>query len=61
MNQRELQLVANQAAIAKPFFQTQEEYEQFRLEFRQSVKPELDRLQEARRRSEERAKQLLVR
>jgi len=37
----------------KPAFETPEEEEKFRREFHEAVKPELDRLAEARRRSEE--------
>jgi len=39
----------------EPAFKTREEEERFRAEFAAAVKPELDRLAEARRKSEEAA------
>ena len=40
----------------KKFFSTQEEYEQFRIQFGEALRPELEKNREARRKSEEAAK-----
>ena len=44
----------------EPLFRTEQEYQAFRASFQAEVKPELDRLREARRQSEEDAKKHLV-
>lgn len=44
----------------KPFFPTEQAYQDFRERFQKAVKPELDRQREARRQSEEDAKRHLV-
>ena len=40
----------------EPVFNSEKDYQDFRTSFREQVKPELDRLQEARCRSEEKAR-----
>ena len=41
---------------SKPFFTTQEDYEQFRIRFSEALRPELLKTREARRKSEEAAR-----
>jgi hypothetical protein len=56
-----LELLPNEEDVARPLFDTQEEYTQFREKFMQEVIPQLEKWQEARRRSEEEARQRLLR
>lgn len=51
----EFELFPGSAALMKPVFDSYEDYEQFRQGFYESVRPELERLAEARRISEEEA------
>jgi hypothetical protein len=60
MTTKPLELAPDQAQKPKPLFNSQEEYQAFRASFHQQVKPAMDRHQEARRLSEEKAKQHLV-
>lgn len=60
MKDKELQLVNDEEARAERLFDTVAEYYQFSLSFQQQVKGDLDRYSEARRQSEEQAKQHLV-
>lgn len=53
-------LVKRQGEISKPLFPTREDYEKFREDFCNSVKPELDRQQKARMESELRARYHIV-
>ena len=46
-----LELIPNEEEVSKPMFKTREEYEQFVHKFYEAVKPELDRLRQARIRS----------
>lgn len=41
---------------AMPFFKSQKEYENFRIRFGESLRPELEKTREARRKSEEAAR-----
>lgn len=41
---------------AKPFFSSKEEYEEFRVQFGEALRPELEKNREARRKSEEAAR-----
>jgi hypothetical protein len=50
-NQEVIQLVPG--LRGKPVFATREEYERFRLEFAEAVRPDLERYALARRKSEE--------
>lgn len=45
----------------KPAFATQEEYERFRVEFREAVEPDIKRYAEARFNSEQRARHHFIR
>ena len=56
-----LELVPNEADISKPLFPDDAAYQQFRESFIESMAPELERLQEARRKSEQEARQRLLR
>jgi hypothetical protein len=56
-----LELVPNEAAISKPLFADETEYNQFRDSYMDEVIPELDRLLEARLKSEQEARQRLLR
>lgn len=58
MIQQTIKLIAS--AEPTPLFQTEQAYQDFRDRFQQEVTPELDRQREARRQSEEAAKQHLV-
>lgn len=58
--ERELELVPNQDKLFEPVHKTVAEYEEFRREFREKVKPGLDRDREARRKSEEAARHHFV-
>ncbi|MBI5423234.1 MAG: hypothetical protein HZA32_04055 [Opitutae bacterium] len=55
-----IELVPNQATLAKPLFPTEEAYNEFRESFMEEAIPELDRLLEARRKSEQEARQRLL-
>ena len=44
------------AYSSEPFFQSREAYEDFRIRFGEALKPELDKNREARRKSEEAAR-----
>ncbi|HNY42273.1 MAG TPA: hypothetical protein PKJ41_17850 [Bryobacteraceae bacterium] len=57
----DIELVPNETAISKPLFADDATYQQFRESFIESMIPELERLQEARRKSEEEARQRLLR
>ncbi len=50
--EKEIELVPNQSSIATPVFKTHEEYERFRIDWYNSIKPKLDACAEARARSE---------
>ena len=49
-------LIEDQDKLAQPLFKTQKEYERFRRNYREKVKPILDQQALARARSEERAR-----
>jgi hypothetical protein len=55
----EFELIPNEAAVAKPLF-SDEAYSEFRESFMEEAIPELDRLLEARRKSEQEARQRLL-
>jgi DNA-binding transcriptional regulator GbsR (MarR family) len=52
-----LEIIPKQNEKGKRFFQTEEEYQEFRRTFFEEVKEDLERFQEARQQSEEEAKQ----
>ena len=58
MNSQSFELISG--VDAEPLFESEEAYLAFRTEFEEQIKPELDRLSEARRQSEEEAKQHMV-
>lgn len=55
-----IELVPNEAAVAKPLFADEQAYTAFRESFMDEAIPELDRLLEARRKSEQDARQRLL-
>ncbi len=55
-----IELVPNEAAVAKPLFSDEKAYNEFRESFMDEAIPELDRLLEARRKSEQEARQRLL-
>jgi hypothetical protein len=56
-----LELIPDEAQQAKPLFATEEEYEKFRQSFMDEVIPLQEKWLEARRKSEEEARQRLLR
>lgn len=56
-----IELIPNQAAVSQPLFPDAEAYAQFRESFMNEAIPELERLQDARRRSEQESRQRLLR
>lgn len=56
-----IELVPNQAAVATPLFPDNEAYNEFRESFMDEAIPELDRLLDARRKSEQEARERLLR
>jgi len=56
----ELVLVPDQQTKAKPLFETEAAYQEFRASYQKQVKADLDKQREARRLSEEEAKRHLV-
>ena len=50
-----LQVIPNQDKVAKPVFNTYEEFEEFSNDFYKKIEPKLKKLREARRKSEETA------
>jgi hypothetical protein len=55
------ELVPNEAELAKPLFAREEDYADFRESFMDKAIPELERLLEARRKSEQESRQRLLR
>lgn len=55
-----IEILPNQAKVAKPLFSSRSDYNQFRESFMAKAKPDLDRLLEARRKSEQAARQRLL-
>jgi hypothetical protein len=55
-----IEILPNQARVTKPLFSTQADYNRFREAFLAKTKDDLDRLQEARRKSEQAARQRLL-
>ncbi len=56
-----IELIPNEAEVAQPLFSDEDAYNRFRESFMDEVIPELDRLLEARRKSEQEARQRLLR
>ncbi|MSU49002.1 MAG: hypothetical protein EXS37_07950 [Opitutus sp.] len=56
-----LELIPNQAAVMQPLFPDATAYAEFRESFMNEVIPELERLQEARRKSEQESRERLLR
>lgn len=56
-----LELVPNQKELSRPLFPSEEAYLAFCESFSEEVRPELERLEEARRKSELEARQRLLR
>jgi len=56
-----IELLPEAPGLAHPFFEDEQEYNLFRERFIQMVTPELERWQEARRKSEEESRQRLLR
>jgi len=56
-----LELLPNQQALSRPLFASDEEYVKFRESFIEKVVPVQEEWQEARRKSEEEARQRLLR
>ena len=52
-----LELIPGQAAVSQPLFEQEADYQEFRRSFAEEVAPQLERFREARRQSEEDAKQ----
>lgn len=55
-----IEFLPNQSEVAKPLFADQAAYNEFREDFMSQAIPELDRLMEARRKSEQEARQRLL-
>ena len=56
-----IELLPESPGLARPLFATEEDYSRFREEYIETVSPELDKWMEARRKSEEEARQRLLR
>ena len=56
-----IELIPNQAAVAQPLFPDAKAYAEFRESFMNEVIPEMERLQEARRKSEQESRERLLR
>jgi hypothetical protein len=56
-----IELIPNQATLTQPLFPDAKGYAEFRESFMDQVIPELERLQEARRKSEQESRQRLLR
>ncbi len=56
-----LELLPENPGLAAPLFKTEEDYARFREHFIETVSPELEKWMEARRKSEEEARQRLLR
>lgn len=56
-----LELLPENPGLATPLFDSEVDYTRFREEFIKTVSPELEKWMEARRRSEEEARQRLLR
>lgn len=56
-----LELLPEATKLAKPLFAKEEDYDKFREDFIETVTPELEKWAEARRKSEEEARQRLLR
>ena len=52
-----LEVIPEQKELAQPLFKSEHEYQEFRRSYTEAVTPELERLREARRQSEEQSKQ----
>lgn len=52
-----LELVPEQAKVSKPLFSSEADYQEFRHSYKEEITPQLERFREARRQSEEEAKQ----
>ena len=55
-----LQLIPEEESKSKRLFNTNKDYQDFRISLQKAVQHDLDRQREARRQSEEQSKQLLV-
>jgi hypothetical protein len=55
------ELLPGEATLSRPLFETEASYEQFREAFIEEVTPQQERWQEARLKSEEEARQRLLR
>jgi hypothetical protein len=61
MNTNEqFEIIPGQAQLSEPLFKSEREYENFRRSYAEQIAPELERLSEARRQSEEESKQHLM-
>ncbi len=56
-----LELLPEHPGLASPLFATDDDYAKFREEYVETVSPELEKWMEARRKSEEEARQRLLR
>jgi hypothetical protein len=56
-----LELLPNEGELCRPLFANDAEYDEFREEFIREVVPQQEKWQEARRKSEEEARQRLLR
>ena len=52
-----LEAIPEQAEVSKPLFDSEQECQDFRRSYTEEIMPELERLREARRQSEEESKQ----
>jgi hypothetical protein len=52
-----LEVIPRQKELAKPLFNSEREYQDFRRTYSEEITPELEGLREARRQSEEQSKQ----
>ena len=55
-----LEVIPHQSDLSRPLFRSKREYEEFRASYAQEIGPELEILREARRQSEEAAKEHCV-
>ena len=58
--EQKIELVPNQSSLAKPLFNTREEYEAFRIDWYNETKPKLDECTRARAESELEARRHIV-
>jgi hypothetical protein len=60
MTNKKLELIPDEKSMAQPLFETEQAHQAFLTTLQEEVKAELDQQREARRQSEERAKQHLI-